>query len=339
MKKRKYIRALFIVAYTLSFIGCGSSAKQTDGLETSAVLNEDSLENNVTIRIADTSDGSKYELANELGLWEEEFAEDGIRTESISISDGPAFIDAINTDNVDFGIFGTQPILAAIANGSSLKIVGISGVDSNAWILLANAQSDINSIADLKGKKVAYSVGSNSELVLTNFLAAENLTIDDIENVNLSGSEAQAALSTGDIDALTFYTNNGGTYDTSTTKVIANYTDYGRNIHVIAANTKFLDEHPDLAARVLKVYAKTFAWMNEHPDEAKELLKKLGQYTDEQADIVYESEDREVTLTPEDIDAINEVSAFLYENKTIKNEISADEAADTQYLKEAGILN
>src|SRR5258707_2324041 len=67
--------------------------------------------------------------------------------------------------------------------------------------IVADAKSDIRTIKDLKGKRVAIFPGSTQEVVILERLKAEGMSISDIQPIRLSFSDMAAALARGDIDA------------------------------------------------------------------------------------------------------------------------------------------
>jgi ABC-type dipeptide/oligopeptide/nickel transport system ATPase component len=67
--------------------------------------------------------------------------------------------------------------------------------------IVADAKSDIKTIKDLKGKRVAIFPGSTQEVVILERLKAEGMSISDIQPIRLSFSDMAGALARGDIDA------------------------------------------------------------------------------------------------------------------------------------------
>lgn len=347
--KEKYIKkvlsGLLIAGVLVAAVGCGKSAESdsaSDGSSASAEsdASEDQTETSyegVVIRIADSEDGTKFSLADELGYWDEEFSEDGIEVEGSYIANGTAFIDAVSTDQVDIGIFGDQPAISAFASGKGVKIIGRFADDTIGYALYAREGSGIESGADLKGKKIAYTAGQTSEKIVKQILEAENISWDEVEGINLSSADGITALRTGDVDALigTQYT----TAQITNGYEVAPYSDYGRSIHVIIASTAFLEKYPELAARILQVYAKEAEWAEENAEDAIQYFIDHGQVSQEQAETVYYGETRGVGYTDSDTEVLNGTAKFLYEAGITSQLVTAEDFVDTQYLEMAGLLD
>jgi NitT/TauT family transport system substrate-binding protein len=103
------------------------------------------------------------------------------------------------TGTVDFGTFGIAAATLGAAAGEPLVI--FAAQCNRGMAIVAGARSDIKSVKDLKGKKVAIWPGSTQEVVILERLKAEGMTIKDIQNIRLPFSDMAPALARGDIDA------------------------------------------------------------------------------------------------------------------------------------------
>lgn len=106
---------------------------------------------------------------------------------------------AVVTKSVDFGTYG----LAAATLGASAgePVVVIAPFSNGGMAIVAKKDAGINTIKDLKGKRVGILPGSTQEAAFLNRLTAEGMTIKDVQSVRVSFSEMAGALERGDIDA------------------------------------------------------------------------------------------------------------------------------------------
>ncbi len=87
-----------------------------------------------------------------------------------------------------------------VAQGLPLvRIATLVATPLNSLVVLED--SDIKSIADLKGKTVGYSVGGFETVVLKVMLEKENLSLEDVELINVNFS-LSPSLFTGQVDAV-----------------------------------------------------------------------------------------------------------------------------------------
>ena len=104
-----------------------------------------------------------------------------------------------------------------MTNGDAL-VTGASGAPSKAIIIndysngndMIVAKPGINSIKDLKGKKIGVEVGLVDHLLLLKALEANGLKEEDVTLVNVPTAETPKALASGGVDAIAAWQPNSG---------------------------------------------------------------------------------------------------------------------------------
>src|SRR5580692_7970467 len=129
----------------------------------------------------------------------EKFAPPGYKVEVIPFESPTDGKNAVLTGTVDTCIHGIAAFLLGAAAGEPVVIV--SAATNRGMGIVADAKSDIKTIKDLKGKRVAITPGSTQEVVILERLKAEGMTVADIQPIRLAFSDMPAALARGDIDA------------------------------------------------------------------------------------------------------------------------------------------
>ncbi|HEX7819075.1 MAG TPA: ABC transporter substrate-binding protein [Sphingobium sp.] len=126
---------------------------------------------------------------------------------SVEWSEFPAaqpLLEAIGSGAVDLGLAGDAPFLFAYQAGSPIKAVQAQtaiGRPSRALGIVVPASSPVQSLTDLKGKRIATTRGSIGHYLILRALAAEKLPPDYVRITYLSPSDAKAALQSGAVDA------------------------------------------------------------------------------------------------------------------------------------------
>ncbi|PZM13060.1 aliphatic sulfonate ABC transporter substrate-binding protein [Rhizobium tubonense] len=128
-------------------------------------------------------------------------AERGISVEWVEFTSGPPLLEALGAGALDFGATGDIPPLFAQAANGDLLYVGLYKGSPEGLAILVHKQSSIQSLADLKGKKVAFKRGTVAHNLAVDALRKAGLTTEDIEAIDLSPPDAAAAFKTGSIDA------------------------------------------------------------------------------------------------------------------------------------------
>ncbi|HWR00680.1 MAG TPA: ABC transporter substrate-binding protein, partial [Chlorobaculum sp.] len=138
----------------------------------------------------------------EQNLLQQEFAKDGIRIERILTKQaGPGVNEAFANGVADFGQCGDFPLTIGKAGGLKTKLI-LGQENGSTTYIIARAGSGIRSVQDLKGKRVGYQKGTNSQPAIIKILALHGMTINDIKSVNVTNADASASLVAGTIDAL-----------------------------------------------------------------------------------------------------------------------------------------
>ncbi|WP_414146838.1 aliphatic sulfonate ABC transporter substrate-binding protein [Erwinia sp. BNK-24-b] len=96
---------------------------------------------------------------------------------------GPQLLHALDNHEIDFGTTGEVPPLFAQANHSPLRYVAYEPAAPQSVALLVAADSAIQTIADLKGKRIAVNKGSNVHYLLLQILDEAGLSLDDVRIV------------------------------------------------------------------------------------------------------------------------------------------------------------
>ena len=209
----------------------------------------------------------------------EKFAPPGIKIEVLPLESPTDGKNAVVTGSVDFGTYG---LAAATLGGAAGEPVVIIGADCNRGMaVVAGVNSGIDSIADLKGKRVAIWPGSTQEVVILNRLAAVGLSIRDIESLPISFSDMAPALARGDIDAYVGAEPGPGISLANGTGKIVEYpysTKIGSLNMVMTTSRKIIESDPDLVRTFLKIHRAASEYAMAHQDEmAAMAVKKLGQ--------------------------------------------------------------
>lgn len=114
---------------------------------------------------------------------------------------GPQMLEALNVGSIDLGSTGDIPPIFAQAAGADLLYVGVEPPKPKAEVILVPKNSRLQSVADLKGKKVAFQKGSSSHNLLLRALTKAGLRFQDIQPTYLTPADARAAFQQGDVDA------------------------------------------------------------------------------------------------------------------------------------------
>ena len=166
------------------------------------------------------------------------FAEQGIKINLVEFADGPTIIAAMESGSIDLGYIG--PGAHKLAINGRCKIFSFSQM-GNADALLALKSKGIETAADLKGKKVGYSAGTSSEMILKYTLEDAGLAWEDIVPFEMDASSLVTATISGALDACACWSPS--------TTTIKN--ELGDDIIELSNNMTFADRAASVASWIV----------------------------------------------------------------------------------------
>lgn len=135
------------------------------------------------------------------GTLEKELAPLGVGVTWTEFNAGPVQLEALNVGSIDFGDVGEAPPIFAQAAGAPLVYAGVTVPRPRLEAIVVPRDSAIKTVADLKGKRVAYNKGSNVQYFLVKLLEKNGLKYGDVQSVHLPPADARAAFEKGAVDA------------------------------------------------------------------------------------------------------------------------------------------
>ena len=209
----------------------------------------------------------------------EQFAPPGYTVQVIPFETPTDGKNAVVTGSVDFGIFGIAAATLGAAAGEPIVIV--AATCNRGMAVVSGAQSSINTIKDLKGKKVAILPGSTQEVVILERLRMEGMSIKDIQPIRLTFSDMAPALARGDIDAYVGAEPGPGISLATGVGKIVEYpysTPIGSLNMVFTTRQELIDKNPAMIGLMLETHRKAndFAMAN-RAKFVDMTIQKLGQ--------------------------------------------------------------
>jgi NitT/TauT family transport system substrate-binding protein len=209
----------------------------------------------------------------------EKFVPPGLKIEVLPFESPTDGKNAVVTGSVDFGIYGLAAATLGGANGEPVIVIGAAC--NRGMAVVARADELISSIKDLKGKKVGIWPGSTQEVVILDRLAAEGMSIKDIQPIRVSFSDMAPALTRGDIDAYVGAEPGPGISLANGTGKIVEYpysTPTGSLNMVLTTRRELIQKDPDLIRTLLKIHREASEYAMSHRDAFVAMaMQKLGQ--------------------------------------------------------------
>ena len=209
---------------------------------------------------------------------EKQFAGNGISILWSEFPAGPQLLHALSHGEIDFGTTGEVPPLFAQANDNKVQYVAWEPPAPQGVALMVANKSPVNTLADLRGKRIAVNKGSNVHYLLLQILDEAGLTQNDIRIVY---SPPRYPLTPSDhhaIDAWMMWDPMLSAAEQSgQLRIIANGLGRVKNYQFYLAHRDFTTHHSDVLKQLVGTLEKAGQYINDHRDEAAELLSaELG---------------------------------------------------------------
>jgi sulfonate transport system substrate-binding protein len=218
-------------------------------------------------------------VLKEKGWLEQDLARDGIAVKWVQSLGSNKAIEFLNARGVDFGSTAGAAALLAKTNGSPIRSIYV--YSKPEWTaLVTRGDSPIKSVADLRGRRVAVTRGTDPYIFLLRALQRHGLTERDIKPVLLQHQDGRTALEQGAVDAWAGLDPMMAQAELDSGARLF-FRDPDLNTYgVLNVREAFATEHPDLVRRVLGVYEKGRKWALENPQELKRILAEAAKLND-----------------------------------------------------------
>jgi NitT/TauT family transport system substrate-binding protein len=142
----------------------------------------------------------QWHIADQKGLFKQQGLSD---VQIVNFSEDKDINAALASGQLDAANIATHTAMGMVAAGLPVKIVLLLDVSMTADAIIAG--KDINSIADLKGKQVAFEEGTTSDILLKYALDKAGMSVADIQPVPMPASDAGGALIAGRVPVAVTY--------------------------------------------------------------------------------------------------------------------------------------
>ncbi|QHH93550.1 sulfonate ABC transporter substrate-binding protein [Acinetobacter gyllenbergii] len=264
---RSWATSTLIAASLASMMGVAGCAKKPEQQETTK-------QETTTLNIGFQKYGV-LPILKAKGELEKNLAAQGVTVKWVEFPAGPQLLEGLNVGSVVFGEAGEAPPIFAQAANPNLVYVANQPPAPKAEALIVQKDSPIQSIQDLKGKRIALNKGSNVHYLLLKLLEANNLSLNDIQAVYLPPSDARAAFEKGAVDAWVIWDPFFAAAEHQIhARVIATGEHLVSNHQFYLADRQFAESHPEALKTLVNTLNQTTDWVQTHPDDAAKLLEK-----------------------------------------------------------------
>jgi len=207
-------------------------------------------------------------ILKQKGLLEKEFAKDGISIVWVQSAGSNKALEFLNAGSIDFGSTAGSAALVARINGNPIKSIYV--YSRPEWTALVTAKgSAISTVADLKGKRVAVTRGTDPHIFLVRALLGAGLSEKDITPVLLQHADGKTALIRGDVDAWAGLDPMMAQAEIEDGARLFFRNPAANTWGILNVREPFLKDYPDVVRRVLATYEEARKYSLANYDELR----------------------------------------------------------------------
>jgi NitT/TauT family transport system substrate-binding protein len=231
-----------------------------------------------------------------------------------NFTSGKQCLDTAIGGGADIATTAEAPTTAAAMAG--LPIAFLARMEYSDDKTVASAKSGIKTKNDLKGKRIAYTAGTGSEVYTAALLKIAGLTKDDVMLVNLQPQAMLPALASGSIDAF----NSWEPHISNAKKALGSEAVgidtkgiYSETFNIVVTKD-FLSKNEVLLERFLAALIDAEAWMKAHPKDAIDVVAKATNIKPEDLAAIWSDYVYHVVLDEKQLEVLKTHAAWRLES-------------------------
>lgn len=281
MKLKKYTILLSAIL-SIGILVTGCSGSKTASTTGNAQASDSALPKEIRLGYFQSPNGEL--LAKGEKLLEKKFP--GVSIKYVQFDVGRDVNTAMASGSIDIATIGTPPGTTGIVNDLPYKIYYLHDIIGASEALVAKNTSGINSIADVKGKKIATPFGSTSHYSLLAALKQNNISENDVTILDMNAQDIIAAWSRGEIDGAYIWQPAQSKLISDGGKVIISSEEVAKKGGVTGefgiVSNDFAAKYPDVVKAYIDILDEaTKSYKTQSDDVVKTLSSELGLSTDD----------------------------------------------------------
>lgn len=333
---KKLIALGLAACMTFSLAGCsGSTSKETEAASAAETTAAASTEAGTSAAASDTATSiDKLTVTyvtsplnvptiieKDQGIFEKEL---GVPVEYAELTSGADQTQALASGDVQvlYAVGATSVILSA-ANGADIKVLNMYSRSPKAFCMYSKDET-LTTPESLKGKTIAGPTGTNLHELLVSYLAQADMTLDDVNYVNMTIPDAKAGLDGGSVDVALLAGATAYNAEQQGYHLVADGEGLISALIAVATTQKFYDEHPDVIEKLNAAQDEIASYMSDSQDETMETVAAALDLDVDAVKEMYGYYDFSTEITDADKEGFQKTADFMYESGMIENELDVN---------------
>lgn len=287
-------------------------------------------------------------IISTVGLNKGIYSDAGLEVEKITLQRGSEAIQALLAGQVDFAEAAPASLIAAVAKGADLRVVGVHSHGYYGKLIASEANKDLTSLEDFKGKKIGLQFGTGVHTTFMIILGKLGLSPSDFELTNLRVSDMPTAMQSGSFDAVVGW-------EPMMTRIVA--AGFGHEVIssqeferiagvyyplLLVTRPQLIEENPELVQDYVTAWRAAQKFVETQQDETVGVLKsELGDIAGALDDatihsLLYSGTSYDTVVLPQiGIDEMRDISAYFVKEGVIQSDLDIDALIDMSFAEKA----
>lgn len=251
-------------------------------------------------------------------IFAKSFEDMGISVEYAEINSGADQTQALASGDVQilYAVGATSVILSA-ANGADIKVLNMYSRSPKAFCMYSKDDS-LTTPESLKGKTIAGPAGTNLHELLVAYLATADMTIEDVNYVNMGIPDAKAGLDGGSVDAALIAGATAYQAKQQGYHMVADGEGLIKAIIAVAVREDFYKANQDVIDRFMQAQQEISSFIKDNQEEALAIVAKELDLDEAAVKEMYDYYDFSMEISNEDKDGFQKTADFMLESDMIE---------------------
>ena len=208
-----------------------------------------------------------------------------VKTDYVTVGTGAQVIAAVAGNSLDICNVGSSPMVVGFGQGIKMSMVYVEKYITDSECLAVRKDAGINSLRDLKGKKIGMPFNTSVHFAMLAALKTVGLGASDVTLINVKPDSILATWQRKDIDGAYIWHPVLGDLLADNGKLLLKTGELAASgtlvFDGIVVRNEFKEKHPDLVLAYLKEYDRLCTMYEKQPQEVVKVLSPYLQMTPE----------------------------------------------------------
>jgi sulfonate transport system substrate-binding protein len=215
-------------------------------------------------------------IARQQQTIEKALAAKGVTVKWVEFAAGPPLVEALNVGSIDVGWVGDAPPIFGQSAGANIIYAAALPSTGEGEAIFVKPESAVQSVADLKGKRVGVGKGTSAHNLVIAALEKAGIGFDQITPVYLGPADAAAAFASDQIDAWAVWDPFFAIAETRYQPRVLTRSSDTLNVNTyFIANKTFATDHPEFVTTTIASLQEAAKWADQNRDKVAEALHEV----------------------------------------------------------------